>query len=191
LTYQMNMGKQLYMVLGLLMVTLMLFLYFWKWVSTKINKGPSYAIGLLIASLALIAAFFLPAGPSSLIFVIAAIVGFGFSAQYVFPWSMLADVIDVDQKVTGEHRAGIYHGVWAFLTKFTNALGVGTIGWVLTGFGYIADQPQTAFSLLGIRLIFAIIGSVVMIASLPLLAWFPITKKSHKELLKDIQKAET
>ena len=121
---------------------------------------------------------------------IGRVVGFGFSAQYVFPWSMLADVIEVDQKTTGEHRAGIYHGVWAFLTKFTNALGVGTIGWILTSFGYIADQPQTDHSLLGIRLLFSIIGSVVMIASLPLLVWFPITKKSHKELLDDIQRSE-
>lgn len=188
LTYQLNMKEDLPLVLGSLMITLMIFLYFWKWVSTKINKGPSYALGLLIASLALIASFFLPAKPTSLIFVIAIIVGFGFSAQYIFPWSMLADVIEVDQKVTGEHRAGIYHGVWAFLTKFTNALGVGTIGWVLTGFGYVADQAQSGQALLGIRLLFAIIGSVVMIVSLPLLARFPITKQSHKELLDSIQK---
>jgi len=189
LTYQLDMGDDLPLVLGSLMITLMIFLYFWKWVSTKINKGPSYALGLLIASLALISSFFLGTGPTNLIFVIAIIVGFGFSAQYIFPWSMLADVIEVDQKNTGEHRAGIYHGVWAFLTKFTNALGVGTIGWVLTGFGYIADQAQSAHALLGIRLLFAIIGSVVMISSLPLLVWYPITKRTHRELLESIQES--
>ena len=187
LTYQLSMGDDLPLVLGSLMITLMIFLFFWKWVSTKINKGPSYALGLLIASLALIASFFLPAGPTNWIFVIAIIVGFGFSAQYIFPWSMLADVIEVDQKITGEHRAGIYHGVWAFLTKFTNALGVGVIGWVLTGFGYVADQAQSSHVLTGIRLLFSIIGSIVMIASLPLLAWFPITKKSHNELVDSIK----
>jgi glycoside/pentoside/hexuronide:cation symporter, GPH family len=188
--YQMQMADQLSFVLLALMLTLMLFLYFWKWVSTRINKGPSYALGLLIASLALIAAFFFPPGSNMLIYVVAVVVGFGFSAQYIFPWSMLADVIEVDQAVTGEHRAGIYHGAWAFLQKFTNALGVATIGWILTFFGYVANEPQTDLSRLGIRLLFSIIGSVVMIISLPLLAWFPITKKSHTALLEGMKKED-
>ena len=48
---------------------------------------------------------------------------------------------------------------------------------------------QTDLSRLGIRLLFAIIDSVVIIASLPLLAWFPITKKSFNELVEDFNKS--
>jgi len=186
MNYQLNMEAQLPIVLLVMMGSLALFLFFWKWVSDRINKGPSYALGLLIASLAMISLFFLPYGKSVLIYPIAFIVGFGFSSQYVFPWSMLPDVIEYDEKVTGERREGIYYGVWAFMVKITAALGVAVIGWSLDYFGYVPSQLQSETARLGIRLFFGPIPAVIIILSLPLLIWFPITRFTHRELVEEL-----
>ena len=180
--YQMDMEPQIPFLMLTLLVSIGIFLFPWKAVSQRINKGPSYALGLLIAALAVSASFLLPYGPSPALYAIAFLAGLGFSAQWVFPWSMMPDVIEIDQVLTGERREGIYYGVWAFLSKFTNALGIAVSGWALKLFGYVPNVAQTEQARLGIRLFFGIVPSVVLILSLPLLFWYPITRASHARL---------
>ncbi|MBC7225297.1 MAG: MFS transporter [Anaerolineae bacterium] len=187
LTYQLEMEAQVSIVLLIMLGTVGLFLFPWNWVADRINKGPAYALGLLIASVAVSGTYFLPQGPTPLIYGIAFVAGLGFSAQWVFPWSMLPDVVEYDQKETGERREGTYYGVWALLTKFTNALGVAVSGWALDLFGYVPGVAQTEFALLGIRLFFGLIPSIILICSLPLLVWYPITKATHRQLRAELE----
>jgi GPH family glycoside/pentoside/hexuronide:cation symporter len=130
--------------------------------------------------------FLLPHAPTSLMYVIAVVAGIGFSTQFVCPWSMLPDVIEHDEKMTGERREGIYYGLWNFLSKFTSALGVAVSGWALSLYGYVPNVEQTVRALFGIRLFFAIIPAVVILVSLPFLIWYPITRKSHAALLQEL-----
>ncbi len=182
LTYQLLMADQIPLVMLVMLATIGIFLVPWRFASQKMNKGPAYALGLALASLAIIAAFLLPAGPSPLIYVIAFIAGLGFSAQYVFPWSMIPDVIEVDQAATGERHEGIYFGVNAFLGKLTGALGIAASGWALKLYGYVPDAVQTPYALFGIRLFFAIVPVIAFAVALPLLIWYPITREKHAQL---------
>jgi GPH family glycoside/pentoside/hexuronide:cation symporter len=118
--------------------------------------------------------------------VVAVVAGIGFSTQWVCPWSMLPDVLEYDEKMTGERREGVYYGLWNFLTKFTGALGVAVSGWALALYGYVPNVEQTAHALFGIRLFFAVVPAVVIIFSLPFLIWYPITRKNHAELVKEL-----
>ena len=102
----------------------------------------------------------------------------------------MPDVVEYDQLMTGERREGIYFGIWALLQKFTNALGVAVSGWSLAWFGYVANVPQTERALLGIRLFFALIPAVALIASLPLLVWYPITRASHAKVVEELKRRE-
>jgi GPH family glycoside/pentoside/hexuronide:cation symporter len=192
--YQLNMGDQVSFVLLAMLLTVGIFLIPAKMVSDKMNKGPAYALGLFIASLALIAGFFLPHEPTPLIYVVAVVAGLGFSAQWVCPWSMLPDVIEYDEKMTGERREGVYYGLWAFLSKFTGAFGVAVSGWALGLFGYVPNVEQTVRALFGIRFFFAIVPAIVIMISLPFLIKYPITRQSHAALVKELadrKKAET
>jgi len=188
--YQLKMGDQVSFVLLVMLVTIGIFLVPAKLVSDRINKGPAYALGLFIASLAIIASFFFPHAATPLIYVVAAVAGMGFSAQWVFPWSMLPDVIEYDEKMTGERREGIYYGLWAFLSKFTGALGVAVSGWALGLFGYIPNAEQSLHALFGIRLFFAIVPAVVILISLPFLIWYPITRQKHAALVAELAAAK-
>ncbi len=187
LTYQMNMEGEIPLVMITMLVTIGIFLYPMKFIADKIGKGKAYAVGLTIASLAVASGFFLPYGRSSLIYVIAFFAGMGFSAQWVCPWSMLPDVVEFDEIKTGERREGMFYGMWAFITKFTNALGIAVSGWSLSLFGYIPGIMQTDTALLGIRMFFCIVPGVVILLSLPLLIWYPITRQSHARLLEELK----
>jgi GPH family glycoside/pentoside/hexuronide:cation symporter len=186
ITYQLSMGEQVSFVLLVMLVMIGLFLVPARMISDRINKGPTYALGLFIASVAVIFSFFLPHQPTPLIYLVAAIAGIGFSTQWVCPWSMLPDVVEYDEKMTGERREGIYYGLWAFLTKFTSALGVAVSGWALGLFGYVPNVEQTTQALFGIRLFFSIVPAVVILISLPLLIRYPITRQSHAALVKEL-----
>jgi GPH family glycoside/pentoside/hexuronide:cation symporter len=184
--YQLGMEDQVPFVLLAMLATIGVFLIPAKLVTDRINKGPTYALGLFIASLAVMSGFLLPEGSTPLIYAVAVVAGIGFSTQWVCPWSMLPDVVEYDEKMTGERREGIYYGLWAFLTKFTGALGVAVSGWALDLFGYVPNVAQTAHALFGIRLFFAIVPAVVILVSLPFLIWYPITRKKHAELVQEL-----
>ena len=182
LKYQLHMEKETSLVMLVMLATIAIFLIPWRFASQKLNKGPSYALGLGIACVAIIISFFLPEKATPFMYVIAFVAGLGFSAQYVFPWSMIPDVIEVDQAQTGERHEGIYFGVNSFLGKLSGALGIAASGWALKLYGYVPDVQQTAHALFGIRFFFAIVPVIAFVIALPLLIWYPITRQKHDQL---------
>jgi glycoside/pentoside/hexuronide:cation symporter, GPH family len=184
--YQLGMGDQVSYVLLVMLLSIGFFLIPAKMICDRINKGPTYALGLSIASVAVISGFFLPHASTSLIYVIAVVAGMGFSTQWVCPWSMIPDVVEYDEKLTNERREGIYYGLWNFLSKFTGALGVAVSGWALQLYGYVPNVEQTVRALFGIRFFFAIVPAIILLISLPFLIWYPITRKSHAALVKEL-----
>jgi glycoside/pentoside/hexuronide:cation symporter, GPH family len=180
--YQLVMKNQVSLVMGLMLICVTISLPFWRWVSTRMDKGPAYALGMLVGGLAVIITFFLPHEPTSLIYLVAVLAGFGFSAQWIFPWAMVADVADYDQAETGQQRSGMYYGVWGLATKISEALALASVGWILTGVGYVPNVEQTPQALLGIRLFFGLIPAGIIFLSLPFLFKYPVTRKSHAEV---------
>ncbi len=186
LTYQLEMSKEMPLVMMTMLGAIGLFLYPMKLLTDRIGKGPAYAAGLGLAALACAATFFMPHRPTALIYVIGAVAGMGFSAQWVCPWSMLPDVIEYDELRTGQRQEGIYYGMWNFITKFTNAFGIALVGFSLSIFGYIANQPQSERALFGIKLFFGPASAIAILVALPFLATYPITKKSHALIVAQI-----
>jgi GPH family glycoside/pentoside/hexuronide:cation symporter len=177
--YQLLMKAETTLVMGLMLICVTISLPFWQWLSRKMDKGPAYGIGMAVGALAIILTFFLPHQSTSLIYLIAVLAGFGFSAQWIFPWAMVADVADYDRLQTGQQRSGMYYGVWGLATKISEALALAAVGWILTGFHYVPNVEQTDQALLGIRLFFGLVPAVIIFVALPLLFKYPITRLSH------------
>jgi GPH family glycoside/pentoside/hexuronide:cation symporter len=187
LQYQLNMADQIPAVMAAAMLTIGIFLIPAKWVADKINKGPAYALGLFITATAFILAFFfLPRQSTPWVYLVAVIVGIGFSAQWIFPFAMLPDVIEHDEKMTGERREGIYYGISNFMTKFSMALGIAVTGWALNWYGYVPNAVQTENALFGIRLFYAVVPAAVLFICLPFLIWYPVTQKTHASLVREL-----
>jgi glycoside/pentoside/hexuronide:cation symporter, GPH family len=180
--YQLLMKNSVSLVMGLLLICVTLALPFWQWLSRKMDKGPAYAIGMMIGALAVMITFFLPHNATPLIYIVSILAGFGFSAQWIFPWAMVADVADYDRLETGQQRSGMYYGVWGLATKISEALALAAVGWILTGFGYVPNVEQTPQALLGIRLFFGLIPAFFILFGLPFLFLYPITRRSHAEV---------
>ena len=158
--YQLDMNSSSLLIMLSMLGVLAIFLVPCGIISNKIGKAKTYALGLTIASVALIVVFFIPQGPSNIIFLLAAIAGMGFSAQWVCPHSMIPDVIEYDELLTGERREGVYYGMQATATKVTGALATAMCGWALELGKYVdpttleegATVIQPASALLAIRI---------------------------------------
>ncbi len=180
--YQLLMKDMISLVMGLMLVCVTISLPIWKKIAEKWDKGPAYGIGMAMGGVALLILFFLPHQQTWVIYPVVVLAGFGFGANWVFPWAMIADVADYDRVETKQYRSGIYYGVWGLATKISEALALAAVGWILTGFGYVANVAQTAQSLLGIRLFFSIVPAVCIFIALPFLLKYPITRKGHAEV---------
>ena len=80
--------------------------------------------------------------PAWVVPVVAFVMGFGFGGAQMIPWMNFPDTLDVAELKLGEHPTGTYSGMMTFARKLSGALGVGMIGWILTGVGY--DQYNAA-----------------------------------------------
>jgi len=187
LIYQLDMAATQSLVMVLMLGTLAVFLVPAAKVAGRIGKAKTYALGLTIACVALIASFFLPNRQSMVIYIIAFVAGAGFSSQWVCPHSMMPDVIEYDELETGERREGIYYGMNAMAGKVTGALGSAICGWGLKLSGYVEGAQQTGTALFGIRTMFAILPAFFLLICVPMLMRYPITRESHAKVVAQLQ----
>jgi Na+/melibiose symporter-like transporter len=73
----------------------------------------------------------------------------------VLSLSILADVIDLDERRTGDRKEGIFSAAMTFVQKAGTALSTAASGVVLGAVGFAPNVAQSAESLLGIRALFA------------------------------------
>lgn len=98
------------------------------------------------------------------------IMGIGFSGAQTMPWIIFPDTIDVAELKLGYRPTGAFSGAMTFIRKFASALGIGMVGWILSGVGYVKSTPevrvvQSDTVLLTIRLIMGISVAVLIITA--------------------------
>jgi GPH family glycoside/pentoside/hexuronide:cation symporter len=146
-------------------------------------------MGMVLWVIAQAGLFFLQPSQSSLIYPLAIMAGVGVSTAYLIPWSMIPDVIELDELNTGQRREGIFYGFMVLLQKLGLALGLFIIGQALDAAGFLATVPgqppptQPASALTTIRLAIGPFPTLALIAGLVLAYFYPITREVHAEIL--------
>ncbi|MBR8829063.1 MAG: MFS transporter [Gomphosphaeria aponina SAG 52.96 = DSM 107014] len=173
--------------------TALVMLFFWKFVSEKLGKKIVYFVGTSIWLIAQIGLFLLQPNQIALMYFLAVIAGCGVSVAYLIPWSMVPDVIELDELQTGQRREGIFYGFMVLLQKFGLALGLFLVGIALEAAGFIKSvggeplpiQPESA--LLAIRIAIGPLPAIILIGGLILAYFYPITQEIHAEIRLQLQ----
>ena len=138
--------------------TALLMLFVWGALSKKIGKKIVYFLGMSLWIIAAAGLFFLQPGQIVLMYVMAVMAGIGVSTAYLIPWSMIPDVIELDELQTGQRREGIFYGFMVLLQKFGLAFGLFLVGNALQVSGFkesVAGSPlpiQPESALFAIRI---------------------------------------
>ncbi len=115
----------------------------WVWLSAKIGKGRAWLVGMLLSIVAFVWAYLLKAGDVTPFMIICVMSGLGLGADLALPPSILADVIDDDERAGIGRNEGAYFGLWNLVTKMNLALAAGIALPMLAWLGY---QPKVTTS---------------------------------------------
>ena len=181
--YQMQGSKaDLPQMLGGLLLVVGASIVFWKWLVDHWEKNYAYAAGLGLAAVGLAALFWLQPGQQWATMAALAVIGAGMGAHWVVPFSMLPDTVDHGHAESGERRTGMYYGLFGLIDKLARTVATAAIGWLLYAFNYVPNVAQTSQSLLGIRLTVGLLPAAFLLAAIPLLLAYPISRARHAAL---------
>ena len=190
---QMDMGLFSFLLLAI-QLSSFIWVLIWAKVSERIGKKNIYYLGTGFFVLALLGMYFVQPGQTVLIFTLAITAGIGISVGYLVPWSMVPDVVELDELETGQRREGVFYGFFVFLQKMGLALGLFVSGWVLDLSGYInatlenPDPVQPASALLAMRAVIGPVSALILLLSFIAVYFYPITRQKHAEIRAQIEK---
>ena len=173
--------------------TALIMLFVWQKISHILDKKIVYFLGSAIWIIAQIGLFLIQPGQTKLLYLLAMLAGCGVSVAYLIPWSMIPDVIDLDELNTGKRREGIFYGFMVLLQKFGLALGLFLVGVALEMSGFLKTIPgelppiQPDSALLAIRLVVAPLPALVLLIGIVLAYFYPITREYHQEIRQQLQ----
>ncbi len=164
------------------------FVLIWTRISQRIGKQNVYYIGMSFWILVSIVLFFVQPDQMTLLFVLAILAGVGMSIGFLIPWSMLPDVIELDELETGQRREGIFYGFFVFLQKLGISLGMAISNFILEATGYINQIPgqpapiQPPATLTALRGFVSLAPAVVLLVSFLVVRSYPITREKHTQI---------
>ena len=126
-----------------------LFVPVWIRLSRRFGKRNLWIFSMSMLTIAFGGLAFVRAGDVWLVCALGVIAGVGGGCGAVVGPSIQADVIDFDERATGERKEGTYFAVWAFVRK--SAFGVATMltGLLLGLIGYEPNVEQSEATKLG------------------------------------------
>ncbi len=173
--------------------TALVMLFFWKSVSNRVGKKTVYYLGMIVWIIAQAALFVIQPGQINLVYIGAIMAGFGVSVAYLIPWSMIPDVIELDELNTGQRREGIFYSFMVLLQKLGLALALFLVGQALEWSGFVQRIPGEAIpvqpdsALLAIRIAIAPLPTVFLVIGLVLTYFYPITKEVHADIVRQLK----
>lgn len=181
-------------VLGVLLITEIIFVPVYATIARKKSKNFAYILGAFVWMLGSVATFFFkPEWSNAVLLGIAALIGSGVSAVAVMPHTILGDVTDVAELKSGERREGNISSMATFLRKVASALVQAVILLILGAVGYINPvgneiPQQPASVILAIRMII-LFGPILLLAVGVFSAKkYPLKPERHKLLVSILEK---
>jgi len=182
ITYWLNSPDKLDIMLGLVQACTLVCIPVMVWMSGKWGKTRAYISGIIILIAVMVSLSLLPASGINIAFILAACAGLGIAAAHVIPWSIIPDVIEMDELETGRRQEGTFYGFLVFLQKTGAAFTLAFVQWIFANTGFIPNQAQNPATLSAIRWLIGGLPALLLIASI-ILAWrYPINRKRHGEL---------
>jgi Na+/melibiose symporter-like transporter len=137
----------------------------WLGLSRRIGKTRAMRVGLMIGCVAPLGWVVVQPGQLGAMLLFMVVAGAA-TGCVTLAGSQAIDVVDVDELLTGEQRAGAYFGIWAFGLKLAVAVGQFFAGVLLDVVGYVPEATQAPDTLWWLVMLVGPLQSVVTLAGL-------------------------
>jgi GPH family glycoside/pentoside/hexuronide:cation symporter len=175
-------------VFALLLITSVVMVPFWVWLSNRLNKHIAYVIGMSFWAVVQLLIFTIQPGQITYILVLSVLAGISVSTAHVLPDALFPDVIEWDELRTRRRQEGIYYGIKNFIRKMTGALAIfialQVLGWV----GYQAPPEGAIFfqqsppTLMAIRILIGPFGALLLFSAVAMAWFYPLTRERQARI---------
>lgn len=101
-------------------------------------------------------------------------------------WSMYADCADYGEWKSGRRTTALVFSTVQFSHKMGLAVGAGLAGIILSWFGFVANEVQTATSMAGIRFMFSIFPAAFALMGIVAIYFYRIDRNMITEIERDL-----
>ncbi|HDP81272.1 MAG TPA: MFS transporter [Spirochaetes bacterium] len=178
-----------FVIMGIPLVVAVVAAPLWVYLGRKLGKNKSYIVAALYLSLVFLVSLFIKSGQLNFIIVVAVLAGVGISATQIIPFSIIPDVIEIDEYENGVRREGAFYGVTMFLYKVASAVAISIASGIIGMFGYVENSmvPQPESALWSIRLLMGIGPGLFFMVSAVFVRMLPITRERFDRIREELE----
>ena len=108
----------------------------------RVGKTKTYIVGAIIWIIVALSLFIIPANsPYWVLFLLAALMGFGISGPGLIPHAMFGDIVDVGHLKFGVRDAGSFSGIGSFVNTTSQGVGLAIAMSIIGMAGFAEQQP--------------------------------------------------
>lgn len=162
-----------------------------KWACQKFQKHVVMRWAVILMSIGMALNFFcLRKGHPEYQFIVPIFFSVGIASYYMVLATMMADVTDHDELVTGFRREGMFGAVNAFIIKITGTITAILPGvvLVLSGFDPVLEYNQTPETIMRMRILNSFVPSILTLGCLLVLWKYPLTRERVEEIKEVLRK---
>lgn len=196
MTHYIKRGGDTNYVLGALLITQLIVIPLYYWISRRTSKKTGFIIGVCLWMAVMAGSFLItPESARASVFVFGCAMGLATGGVVVMIYSIFPDLPDVDELVTGMRREGVYAGLFTFMRKLSAALAIFLISQAISLAGYappvsetvdgitrLVQEPQSAEFITVLRAVFAAAPILLLAFCLYFAIRFPLTPAAHARL---------
>jgi len=162
-----------------------------KWITPLGDKRQLMVVLSSLNALVMALFYFVPQDAPVMMFIMNVLGALIAGPTIPLVWSMFADVADYGEWKFGHRSTGLVFSGVQFAQKFGLAIGSAMAGWMLAGFGYVADSEQTPEAIEGIRLMFTILPALFAVGGVVAIWFYPITGKDVERIGRELAEQKT
>ncbi len=157
-----------------------------KPLAVRFGKRNTFLVCLFMTAVFASAYLFIPRDAIAAMFILQIFVSGFYAPTIPMLWAMIADVADFGEWKTGRRATGMTFSATTFGLKMGLALGGALTGWLLSYYGYVANQEQTEFSLKGIRWMMSIIPAIPFFIGVAILFLYKIDRRTEIQMTEEL-----
>jgi len=156
-------------------------------VARTLGKRNGLVLLTLLNAVTVLAFFFIPPDQWTLMFVVNILGNLLAGPTPALVWALYTDVADYGEWRFGRQATGLVFSAAMFAQKMGLTIGGAGAGWMLDGFGFVANEEQTDTALLGIRLMFTVVPGALAVLNAVILMFYPLSPEERDRMYAELE----
>jgi GPH family glycoside/pentoside/hexuronide:cation symporter len=158
-----------------------------KWLAERFDKRTLLMLLSFLNAISMAAFYVIPPEQYWLMVIVNCLGAFIVGPTPALVWAMYADTADYGEWKSGRRTTGLVFSALQFAQKLGLAVGAGLSGFILSLFGFMANQDQSEMSIAGIRLMFSVFPALLAIAGVIVVYFYPLRDAQVKEIERELK----